>query len=107
MFQIRGTPTWSRFSSLSKRSRTRGSRSEAGAGLKPALILYFHFRKHLERIFLENLQFVFSAQELQAIDHGNQVVRRLSGFGANRATGAGGFRPEKHLIDTPLFDRGG
>src|SRR4029453_2988044 len=70
----------------------------------PALDLYF--REYPEWVGLEYLQFILGRQKLQAIDHGNQIIRRFSRLGAHRAARSWRFRAEKRLIDAALLDGG-
>ena len=59
-----------------------------------------------KRIGLEYFQFILCRQKLQAVDHGNQIIRRFSGLWAHRAAGSWRFRAEKRLIDAALLDGG-
>src|SRR5262249_22565095 len=48
-------------------------------------LLDFYFGEHPQRVLLEYFQFVLRRQKLQAIDDGNQIIRRFSRLGAHRA----------------------
>src|SRR5258705_4810847 len=71
---------------------------------RSSALLQFYFSKHLQGVLLKDFQFIFGAQESQAVDDRNEIVRRLARFRTHGAAGAGGFGAEKHLIDAALFD---
>ena len=68
--------------------------------------LDFDLGKNFEGILLKDFQFILGAQESQAVDDGNEIVRGLARFWTNSAAGAGGFGAEKHLVDAALLDGG-
>src|SRR5258705_11032164 len=73
---------------------------------RSSALLKFYFSKHLQGVLLKDFQFILGAQESQAVDDRNEIVRRLARFWTHGAAGAGGFGAEKHLIDAALLDGG-
>src|SRR5690242_8633300 len=73
---------------------------------RSSFLLKLDLREYLQRVLLKNLELVFRAQKSQTVDYWNEIIRRLAGFGANRAAGTRRLRTEEHLVDAALLDRG-